>query len=140
MYGFFFFSSRRRHTRCALVTGVQTCALPICYRGTAAKADKAAPLPPPARFCKGVSEYFAEAALNNKLFHGDAIVQALVGVEQQGQRPAAVGGDQHRLHIADFALVGDGADRAFRRLARSEEHTSELQSLMRISYAVFCLK
>src|SRR3546814_6751822 len=32
MFGFvcvFFFSSRRRHTRCALVTGVQTCALPI---------------------------------------------------------------------------------------------------------------
>src|SRR3546814_5251697 len=29
---------------------------------------------------------------------------------------------------------------AFSRLARSEEHTSELQSLMRISYAVFCLK
>src|SRR3546814_5328230 len=27
---FFFFSSRRRHTRGALVTGVQTCALPIC--------------------------------------------------------------------------------------------------------------
>src|SRR3546814_7034791 len=26
----FFFSSRKRHTRCALVTGVQTCALPIC--------------------------------------------------------------------------------------------------------------
>src|SRR3546814_2588439 len=30
MFGFFFFSSRRRHTRCALGTGVQTCALPIC--------------------------------------------------------------------------------------------------------------
>src|SRR3546814_2442816 len=29
----FFFSSRRRHTRCALVTGVQTCALPICTVG-----------------------------------------------------------------------------------------------------------
>src|SRR3546814_14768843 len=28
----FFFSSRRRHTRCALVTGVQTCALPISTR------------------------------------------------------------------------------------------------------------
>src|SRR3546814_6549060 len=27
----FFFSSRRRHTRCALVTGVQTCALPIWW-------------------------------------------------------------------------------------------------------------
>src|SRR3546814_2058183 len=30
---FLFFSSRRRHTRCALVTGVQTCALPICKQG-----------------------------------------------------------------------------------------------------------
>src|SRR3546814_10071301 len=30
----FFFSSRRRHTRCALVTGVQTCALPICAKST----------------------------------------------------------------------------------------------------------
>src|SRR3546814_9298179 len=30
----FFFSSRRRHTRCALVTGVQTCALPICSIGS----------------------------------------------------------------------------------------------------------
>src|SRR3546814_2098416 len=29
VFAFFFFSSRRRHTRCALVTGVQTCALPI---------------------------------------------------------------------------------------------------------------
>src|SRR3546814_4626043 len=33
MYVFFFFSSRRRHTRCALVTGVQTCALPILELG-----------------------------------------------------------------------------------------------------------
>src|SRR3546814_2820935 len=30
---FFFVSSRRRHTRCALVTGVQTCALPILFEG-----------------------------------------------------------------------------------------------------------
>src|SRR3546814_8865270 len=33
----FFFSSRRRHTRCALVTGVQTCALPICSLKVAAQ-------------------------------------------------------------------------------------------------------
>src|SRR3546814_9708062 len=32
LLSFFFFSSRRRHTRCALVTGVQTCALPICVQ------------------------------------------------------------------------------------------------------------
>src|SRR3546814_9555701 len=36
---FFFFSSRRRHTRCALVTGVQTCALPILV---ASKIDRSA--------------------------------------------------------------------------------------------------
>src|SRR5881296_3337447 len=38
-YFFFFFSSRRRHTRCCCVTGVQTCALPIC---PAARAPPAA--------------------------------------------------------------------------------------------------
>src|SRR3546814_11436158 len=37
----FFFSSRRRHTRCALVTGVQTCALPICdSRGLAQQINR----------------------------------------------------------------------------------------------------
>src|ERR671928_1057715 len=35
---FFFFSSRRRHTRSFHVTGVQTCALPICQMGTHAAA------------------------------------------------------------------------------------------------------
>src|SRR3546814_5300422 len=35
----FFFSSRRRHTRCALVTGVQTCALPIFRSRKAAMAN-----------------------------------------------------------------------------------------------------
>src|SRR3546814_20883590 len=34
----FFLSSRRRHTRCSLVTGVQTCALPIWLAGSAAAA------------------------------------------------------------------------------------------------------
>src|SRR3546814_20772557 len=38
------------------------------------------------------------------------------------------------------ANLGDGLFPAAPYLARSEEHTSELQSLMRISYAVFCLK
>src|SRR3546814_4206857 len=35
----FVFSSRKRHTRCALVTGVQTCALPICPRRIFAKMN-----------------------------------------------------------------------------------------------------
>src|SRR3546814_994610 len=41
--------------------------------------------------------------------------------------------DAARVEL-DLAAIGAGADQ------RSEEHTSELQSLMRISYAVFCLK
>src|SRR3546814_3653035 len=44
MNGIFFFSSRRRHTRCALVTGVQTCALPISHRARQFARD-AAPEP-----------------------------------------------------------------------------------------------
>src|SRR3546814_1855071 len=44
-------------------------------------------------------------------------------------------GDQARIELA-----GGGVIDARVRSTRSEEHTSELQSLMRISYAVFCLK
>src|SRR3546814_7611966 len=87
----FFFSSRRRHTICALVTGVQTCALPICRARQAARAR---------------------------------------GLLRRDQVPPR----DRRFHGADRRSDRDGAGR------RSEEHTSELQSLMRISYAVFCLK
>src|SRR3546814_8597750 len=51
---------------------------------------------------------------------------------------------RHRQHqpawpAPPVARTGSGA-RRLKPVARSEEHTSELQSLMRISYAVFCLK
>src|SRR3546814_6889527 len=57
------------------------------------------------------------------------------------QRRLRRAGEPHALHHR----IGDGYDPARRiarsgAAARSEEHTSELQSLMRISYAVFCLK
>src|SRR3546814_3873133 len=42
------------------------------------------------------------------------------------------------LHCADGSTLIDGISSWW--VTRSEEHTSELQSLMRISYAVFCLK
>src|SRR3546814_10544218 len=45
-------------------------------------------------------------------------------------------GERHR--DADIGQILERAPRA--AIGRSEEHTSELQSLMRISYAVFCLK
>src|SRR3546814_2027161 len=84
----FFFSSRRRHTRCALVTGVQTCALPISGVG---------------------------------MLEGARILVDAVAGFPCGEVAL------HRVACRH-------------RRMRSEEHTSELQSLMRISYAVFCLK
>src|SRR3546814_9515086 len=44
---FFFFSSRSRHTMCALVTGVQTCALPICSTPRAGCRCEAGPVDEP---------------------------------------------------------------------------------------------
>src|SRR3546814_3210493 len=57
-----------------------------------------------------------------------------------GAQKARSGGDRARIGPADL-LVGGLVEAAQARARdRSEEHTSELQSLMRISYAVFCLK
>src|SRR3546814_1470168 len=54
-------------------------------------------------------------------------------------RPARAGAVRIRLERGLRLVRGTGQARAARRRQRSEEHTSELQSLMRISYAVFCL-
>src|SRR3546814_6661543 len=54
--------------------------------------------------------------------------------------PEGAGADvQRHVHPVDAAL-GKTLQQAVGEVKRSEEHTSELQSLMRISYAVFCLK
>src|SRR3546814_1409084 len=63
-----------------------------------------------------------------------------------GDRPMRRLADIERLHVGPIGLGIVARDVPYRlgplrrRLFRSEEHTSELQSLMRISYAVFCLK
>src|SRR3546814_5356673 len=58
--------------------------------------------------------------------------------QQPRRRPAL----HHRRYLADRPVEAGRAELRAARAAdrRSEEHTSELQSLMRISYAVFCLK
>src|SRR3546814_6432324 len=65
------------------------------------------------------------------IYRGIAVVLLAVGV-----------GELHRFHQQVAVVRGAEADRPQVELPheRSEEHTSELQSLMRISYAVFCLK
>src|SRR3546814_8050058 len=99
---FFFFSSRRRHTRCALVTGVQTCALPIWGGGAR-------------RGMETGNGGYARAHVQSSLLWPPRGKSAFHRRSRHGL--------VHQRHIP-----------------RSEEHTSELQSLMRISSAVFCLK
>src|SRR3546814_2840480 len=89
------------------------------------------------------------------LEHGDLGAESAGALHEFGGRPrvqaALVGDQQHptRRHRRDPATgrrydpdpPSMSAVRAAEDLGgRSEEHTSELQSLMRISYAVFCLK
>src|SRR3546814_8687356 len=59
--------------------------------------------------------------------------QRVLGTQLHARRVAVL-----RLAIVTDAQIADL--HAAHDVARSEEHTSELQSLMRISYAVFCLK
>src|SRR3546814_10763050 len=60
-----------------------------------------------------------------------------IGIVEVAERRAGVAVRQKEIPQArGLRLVL----RAFEQFERSEEHTSELQSLMRISYAVFCLK
>src|SRR3546814_1170517 len=74
--------------------------------------------------------------------HGVVEVETVDGAEAVAQRRAehgVAGGGADEREAGDGEPHAAGAG-AFAEHDRSEEHTSELQSLMRISYAVFCLK
>src|SRR3546814_2678575 len=73
--------------------------------------------------------------LEHVLDQRDRIGAGIVHVGELHERPARVAAQQRLRQIEDLRPVGEA-----QHLARSEEHTSELQSLMRLSYAVFCLK
>src|SRR3546814_7980270 len=119
---FFFFSSRRRHTRCALVTGVQTCALPILI----ALACWGFGLWVWWKIDRSMARYAMDAIAENE----DA--SAAVGINVMTQKI--------RITVISAVLSALAGILYGQYQMRSEEHTSELQSLMRISYAVFCLK
>src|SRR3546814_8484166 len=157
-------SSRRRQTRCALVTGVQTCALPICLPGD--------PDDTHSRYIEAEvnGSVIASIYLPNgnpqpgpkfdyKLAWFDRLI-AHAGELLALERPVVLAGDYNVCPedrdafsitaMANDALVQPESRAAFRRLIyqgwidalrqihplddklRSEEHTSELQSLMRI--------
>src|SRR3546814_2746660 len=120
----FFFSSRRRHSRCALVTGVQTCALPIC----------------------------GHVDLTPERFAGQMARQGSHRHAAECGCASLAGGIP--LCVACFSCCRSDCGQCRQRRCRarrarwsghyyrdrSEEHTSELQSLMRISFAVFCFE
>src|SRR3546814_6076407 len=79
---------------------------------------------------------FGQPYLGRHELFGIALLGRLAKYGTQAHGQAA-----RRGKIGDCAAVGEQALLIqYLSYARSEEHTSELQSLMRISYAVFCLK
>src|SRR3546814_1493364 len=87
-----------------------------------------------------------DAAVPASFGHHGAVGPAQAGFErlESKARECAMQGGDIEMAMRDRVLPrrGDDVDRRVEQICnlRSEEHTSELQSLMRISYAVFCLK
>src|SRR3546814_1809753 len=128
-------SSRRRHTRCALVTGVQTCALPIFLSDRPYRREDHQPAAAedagkePARSRGRKVAYTRQGCLRRR---SAALPIGRRAVEAGQEADEVLHGGRHQ--------PAAGIDREYGGVPRSEEHTSELQSLMRTSYAVFCLK
>src|SRR3546814_4710025 len=140
----FFFASSRRHTSCALVTGVQTCALPILL-GHARSFRRVLSF---ARLVTRRQSFSLKLQLGRRLevFDGDTgaggfqidRLLEIIAAMNTDRLPAIMLRNGDRI-ANRMVLVDPNAILSLDR-HRSEEHTSELQSLMRISYAVFCLK
>src|SRR3546814_5437862 len=131
---FFFFSSRRRHTRCALVTGVQTCALPISKLsigvGGGFQALDAADL-----FDSGSERFGILPVVSWRLFDGGR-VHAEIHAREATQWQAALAYEQTVLAALGVAETDMGEYRAgllalqrhqVALEARSDEQPYELQ-------------
>src|SRR3546814_6925366 len=161
MFGLLFFSSRRRHTRCALVTGVQTCALPISLL-LLSYAYFGPYLPGDLFSHQGftVSQIVGDiyASMNGifgfvaYVFIAFVMLFVIMGAifERFGagrffiDLPVALfarfrGGPAKAAVVSScfFGMI-PGSATGNVMAVRSEEHTSELQSLLRNSYAAIC--
>src|SRR3546814_4144233 len=129
--------SIRRHTSCGLVNGVQTCALPIS--AAVQKGD-----------LNGVSVLYGNRNFEGRINHDVksnylaspplVVAYALAGSMKIDltKEQLGMGSDGNPVYLKDIWPTNQEVAATIEM--RSEEHTSELQSLMRISYAVFCLK
>src|SRR3546814_1659315 len=142
----FFFSSRRRHTSCELVTEVQTCALPILIRPKRRGFGQ----------CRGEQHidapesciYFARKPVAGKISPRNILARHLRSSFHRRAQACAITigvipesllmSDGHFSHHSEcfHAHAVEPGKAGFPHDQRSEEHTSELQSLMRLSYAV----
>src|SRR3546814_1401119 len=127
----FFFSSRRRHTICALVTGVQTCALPISPLFEEGRGELRELLGRLKAMGVPESRYGINLSIARGLdyYTGMVYETTLDAWPQIGSICSGGRYDNLASHYTKSKLPGVG---------RSEEHTSELQSLTRTPYAVFC--
>src|SRR3546814_8444920 len=138
MFCSFFFSSRRRHTRCALVTGVQTCALPIsalarevpppAYQLAAHRADV------PAAVLYAVALQESGAMLRGRLIPWPWSLNVAGTPQRYATRAEACAGLHRALAHTPANRIDAGLGQVnlgYHAHRRSEEHTSELQALMR---------
>src|SRR3546814_1126493 len=132
----FFFSSRRRHTRCALVTGVQTCALPISKPFDPRLIVKIAPAVAQAAALSGVARRPIEdlEAYRQKLmtlvYHTGQLMRPLfMQAKSAPKRVIYADGEDERVlraaqtvvdeQIANPILIGRPSDRKSTRLNSS---------------------
>src|SRR3546814_10877853 len=134
----FLFSHRRRHSSLALVTEVQTCALPICDRTPRPDTHLAMFAGETPCDARGQPlQRIINASRREELGGGLVVTHTF-----SSKPPVGAYADYYEKMTTYVALLANEAAALDPEVTarRSEEHTSELQSLMRISYAVFCLK
>src|SRR3546814_3021055 len=138
MFANFLFSIRRRHTRCALVTGVQTCALPISAR---IERLESTPRQAQQRQRQGGARDHATRLTSRS----GTTITLRGGLPSSARAILSLASAAASISARSVPLGSVSVSRSLPLIwiaivTRSEEHTSEIQSLMRISYAVFCLK
>src|SRR3546814_9825673 len=142
----FFFSSRRRHTMCALVTGVQTCALPIYTLLVAgspsgsggANARIRRPQPPRGTIVRAGTESGTRERLGDYYLYPLAERTTIANMQTKQVSFLDVHGVP-ATHGYEYRNAWLGTAEEPESAQRSAAHPSELPSLMRTSYAVFCL-
>src|SRR3546814_18217412 len=124
-WGWLFFSSRRRHTRCALVTGVQTCALPIYRTGAGRARDQPLFDADVLDAVKGNGAVLARAAaaLDRDLVVADQKAKAPPGQPGKDPRhePAKAGARQDTSPIARKSAPGESGQ----GIGRTRPETAE---------------